>query len=155
VHFACHGEVDEQTELLSRLRFRVGGADLILPLMWLAPLKVAGAGAPRGPLVFLNACSTNQPAAGSFSFPQAWIDAGAAAVVATLCPVPDDFALLFAEEFYKRLLSGGRYARVAETLLDTRRHFMQHYNNPLGLAYVLYARRGTHVVPRGAREEAP
>ena len=99
-------------------------------------------------LVFLNACSTNRPASGVLGFPQAWIDAGAAAVIATLCPVPDVFALAFAGHFYGLLLGGDRDVHVADALLATRRHFMKEYNNPLGLAYVLYARKGTHVVAR-------
>ena len=38
----------------------------------------------------------------------------------------------------------------AEALLETRRYFMEEYNNPLGLAYVLYARKETQVVlPQG------
>jgi hypothetical protein len=83
------------------------------------------------------------------SFPRAWINYGAAAVIATLCPVPDDFALAFSRHFYGLVLGGGRAGNLAEALLEARRHFMREYNNPLGLAYVLYARKETQVVLPG------
>ena len=72
-------------------------------------------------------------------------------MVATLCPVPDLFAHEFAREFYGRLFqAGGAASRprfLAEVLLATRRHFLKEYNNPLGLAYVLYAMQGARVWP--------
>src|SRR5205823_3843519 len=61
------------------------------------------------PLVFLNAC---QSAGGSddlrktFNLPKAFIECGAAAVIATACPVPDLFAAAFARVFYEFFLRG-------------------------------------------------
>ena len=85
------------------------------------------------------------------AFPQVWIDSqGALALVATLCPVPDYFAHTFAKKFYEFLFdfSTPRHQYVAEALLATRLHFMQKYNNPLGLAYVLYAVPKARIVRR-------
>jgi hypothetical protein len=83
-----------------------------------------------------------------------WIlNRGALAVLATLCPVPDYFAHEFARHFYRQLFpadggrKGVRPCFLAEALLATRRHFLDQYNNPLGLAYVLYATQGARVVP--------
>jgi hypothetical protein len=51
-------------------------------------------------------------------------------------------------KFYDTLLEGisssrgsvpSRNSYLAEALLATKRYFMEEYNNPLGLAYVLYA----------------
>src|SRR4029453_8357347 len=106
----------------------------------------------HGPMVFLNACGTGEQS-DSYEppgFPAQWIgNLSALAVVATLCPVPDYFAHAFALKFYDFLfqatlnsnaLENNRNRYVSEALLATRRHFMQEpYNNPLGLAYVLYA----------------
>jgi hypothetical protein len=75
------------------------------------------------------------------------------AVIATLCSVPDHFAHAFAVKFYEFLFSSSRepgsdhFRYLAEALLATRRFFMEQYNNPLGLAYVLYARKGVHILP--------
>lgn len=40
----------------------------------------------------------------------------------------------------------GRQA-PSSALLETRRHFLTAYNNPLGLAYVLYAMQGARILP--------
>jgi hypothetical protein len=70
--------------------------------------------------------------------------------------VPDHFAHAFADKFYELLFQASgqpgadRCRFLAEALLATRRHFMQEYNNPLGLAYVLYARQGVHILPEGS-----
>ncbi|MCP4415106.1 MAG: hypothetical protein GY805_00690 [Chloroflexi bacterium] len=72
----------------------------------------------------------------------------AAGVIATACTIPDKFASAFAMEFYRRLLpkadSGNQMSQmmlinIGEALMETRLHFLKHYNNPLGLAYGLYA----------------
>ena len=106
------------------------------------------------PFVFLNACGTAEQgdAYEPPSFPGEWITGrGALAVVATLCPVPDYFAHAFALKFYELLLptpadaDSDRPRSPAHALLATRRHFLERYNNPLGLAYVLYAERGAYL----------
>jgi hypothetical protein len=97
----------------------------------------------------VNACGTGQQnaAAEPPGFPAQWVGYGALAVLVTLCPVPDHFAHAFAVRFYEELFGdGARPGYPAEALLATRRHFMEEFNNPLGLAYVLYARQGVHVL---------
>lgn len=160
IHFACHCEPSAQTEFLSQLKMKVAGEPVMLDVTLLASeemeRKLSYAREP-GPLVFLNACGTAEQAE-SFEppgFPDKWIrKQGALAVVATLCPVPDYFAHRFATKFYELLFQAleepqdpekARYRFVAEALLETRRYFMEEYNNPLGLAYTLYAFRGAYV----------
>jgi hypothetical protein len=121
-----------------------------------------------GPLVFLNACSTSRPGDSHDppGLPDKWIlSGGALAVVATLCDVPDYFAHAFARKFYEILIqaltdrddqAAPRNRYVAEALLQTRRFFMDEpYRNPLGLAYVLYASRGAHVLADFLRGTEP
>lgn len=124
-----------------------------------------------GGLVFLNACGTGQQVSGQFpDLPFTWIRfRGAKAVVATLCEVPDIFAYAFALKLYQFLgqaqeeyLRRVRKSRESEgglapqppqllyldaALLATRRFFMQRFNNPLGLAYELYAYQGARLEP--------
>ena len=76
---------------------------------------------------------------------------GAAAVIATVCPVPDLFAAEFAKVFYTFFLRGQeetdpetgrkrlRTLTIGEALHATRWHFLRQHNNPLGLAYGLYS----------------
>jgi len=75
-------------------------------------------------------------------FPRAVLDFGAAGVIATACVIPDLFAGAFAKEFYRRLLArriAPATANIASVLMETRRHFLTEFENPLGLAYGLYA----------------
>jgi len=62
--------------------------------------------------------------------------AGCGAVVATECAVPDAFAAEFAEQLYTHLLAG---EQLGESLLATRRYFLEKYHNPSGLLYSMYA----------------
>ncbi len=92
------------------------------------------------PLIFLNAC---QSAGGvdelrkTFHLPAKFIQRGAAAVIATACPVPDLFAAAFAKVFYKFFIDDK--LMIGKALCETRRYFLKEYNNPLGLAYGLYS----------------
>jgi hypothetical protein len=158
IHFACHCAAGDLSQLYSCLVMSVAGVPLRLDAgLMFSDLKQAQ-GSASGPLVFLNACGTAQPSASGDppAFPETWLRFGATAVIATLCPVPDRFAHAFAVQFYEFLSQGienptaSRHCYLAEALLATRRHFMQPpYNNPLGLAYVLYARHGAHILPEG------
>ena len=160
LHFACHCEASAKTEFLSRLDIKVAGATVSLDVSLMATdlRRQLRSSQDPGPLVFLNACGTGEQS-DSYEppgFPDKWIRGqGALAVVATLCPVPDYFAHAFALKFYEILLDAlynpespqsvrNRY--VGEALLQTRRYFIETYNNPLGLAYVLYAYKGVHVL---------
>lgn len=150
-HFACHGEHCDLTQLRSRLVFRVD-ADTQVAVNVADFDTGRGEVAPDAPgrLVFLNACSSGKhgPGYDPPGMPEVWIaHRGALAMVVTLCPVPDDFAAAFARKFYELLLGGTPV--VAEAFLAARRHFMERHNNPLGLAYVLYAFPGAHVAAGG------
>jgi hypothetical protein len=155
IHFACHCEPNEVSELLSELRIHIAGEDISLTVASMPADKSVDR---PGPLVFLNACGTGQqgPSAEPPGFPKSWISENAAvAVVATLCPVPDLFAHAFARKFYHNLFKSlddpnapVRERYLSEALLETRRYFMEECGNPLGLAYVLYAVKDACIEPR-------
>ena len=83
-----------------------------------------------------------------------WVDAflelGAAGVIATGCGIPDLFAATFAKELYQYLIAGDR---LGEALLNARRNMLGQYQNPLGLAYTLYTHPDKQVVPISRRPE--
>ena len=94
----------------------------------------------RQPLVFLNACQSaggTDEIRNTFNLPKVFVKSGAAAVVATACPVHDLFAAAFARHFYEYFL--GKHMTIGEALRETRLHFLRVHNNPLGLAYGLYS----------------
>lgn len=155
IHFACHCEPHEVSELLSQLKIHIAGEEISLTV---ASMPAGRRSDQPGPLVFLNACGTGQQGATAEppGFPDNWISKReAVAVVATLCPVPDLFAHAFARKFYQTLFESvadpvapvrARY--LSEALLETRRYFMRECGNPLGLAYVLYAVKDACIEPR-------
>lgn len=87
----------------------------------------------------------------TFNLPKAFIKRGAAAVIATACPVPDAFAAAFARVFYRFFLQGEevmdkrtgdkavKLMSIGEALRATRWFFLKECNNPLGLAYGSYS----------------
>ena len=93
------------------------------------------------PLVFLNACktmSTPEDLLRTQGFPDSFIKLGAGAVIATACDIPDVFAMAFAKEFYRFFLDSP-FMTASNALRLARLFFLEKYNNPLGLAYGLYA----------------
>lgn len=92
-------------------------------------------------LVFLNACQTMtnpEHLSQGESFPRSFLKLGAGAVLATACNIPDQFAAAFARKFYEIFL-GKEIVTASDALRLARRYFMDKFNNPLGLAYGLYA----------------
>ena len=87
----------------------------------------------------------------TFNLPKVFIKRGAAAVIATACPVPDAFAAAFARVFYQFFLQGEevmdkrtgekavKLMSIGEALRATRWFFLKECNNPLGLAYGSYS----------------
>jgi hypothetical protein len=144
VHFACHCDKppEDQGTLEACLTFTVEEQEMGLTLENL--LTWQDCGFVHQPLVFLNACHSATPGRllETLSFPNGFSGFGAGCVVATACTIPDNFASAFAKKFYSLLLkesSTGYVIDIAEALLSTRLYFLHEFNNPLGLAYRLYA----------------
>ena len=140
LHFACHGTVSAS---------RAFGADLTLDDGPIHPLDV-----PRrsdGPLasscVFLNACEVGlqeRTLTGHGSWAEAFLGAGATAVVAPAWSILDSAAARFVEPFYGGLAEGktvGESARTAR--LATRKA-----GDPDRLAYAVYASPWATLAPR-------
>ena len=157
LHFACHCVANNEREFLSALVMKVAGEPICLKVGTIATKlrDKEDESQNSGRLVFLNACDSggqgdsHEPP----GFPNKWIECHkASAVIVTLCEIPDYFAYAFAEKFYENLFKGindqenfHRLSYISEALLETRRYFMKKHNNPLGLAYMLYAIDGAYV----------
>jgi hypothetical protein len=151
LHFACHCvNTPELGASRTSLQLTAHEQELEFFLEELSAWKDFGF--MYQPLVFLNACdsATSGHLLQTLSFPSGFLDFGAGGVIATAGIVPDNFASEFASEFYKRLLNtehlrdGSQhmsdfFADIGNALLETRWYFLEQYNNPLGLAYGLYA----------------
>lgn len=143
IHFACHcQDVSAIGATEAFLSFTAHAQEIEMSLENL--LTWQDQGFLHRPFVFLNACesATSNHLLQTLSFPTGILGFGAVGVIATACTIPDNFASAFAAEFYHRLLTKSApnaTANIGEALLETRLHFLQTYNNPLGLAYSLYA----------------
>jgi hypothetical protein len=146
IHLACHCVNPQDAGVAQAfLRLTAHGQELELRLEKLQSVQSRYHLIHR-PLVFLNACESATPGhlLQMLNFPTGMLGFGAGGVIATACAMPDDFASAFAAAFYKRLLDRARRsddmaATIGEALLETRRYFLEEHNNPLGLAYGLYA----------------
>ena len=130
-HFACHAVCDSNSPNQSHILL---SNDFAITLMDMDVYDMAISGHP---LITINACGTGilNPLHTS-NFATAFLKYGARGVVATECAVPDMFAADFAEQFYIRLLEG---TPLGESILTTRKYFLEKYNNPSGLLYSIYA----------------
>ena len=167
-------ESDPRNTQKRRLELSVAGRQIIIPPGYITNVLKRRASPEEwkpeddGPFVFLNACASGKKdKVEQFpDLPAEWIEwQGAKAVIATICDVPDIFAFAFALKLYdvlftalaesqRKALEGGAEGvsimpdlYVAEALLKTRRYFMEQFNNPMGLAYELYAFQDAHLLP--------
>ncbi|MFC1639665.1 CHAT domain-containing protein [Gemmatimonadota bacterium] len=120
VHVATHGVMNVRNPLFSRLDLTAGSGDPNddgrLEVHELLDLSISS------PLVFLSGCETGVGIAGSTEFARgedyatlalAFLYAGASNVVATLWPIEDDGAAVFAEAFYAKLIDRGPAGALA------------------------------------------
>lgn len=70
------------------------------------------------------------------SFPRWFLQRRHLGVIGTETLVPDAVAPVYAELFYKELLTG---ASLGEAVVRARQQLLHRFGNPLGLLYVLYA----------------
>jgi hypothetical protein len=143
VHFACHCGRDgsDDTLLFSLINDEDIAGDVPIIRLKTHDFNLVTGKFKYRPLVFLNAC---QSASGvpddlgkTFNLPKVFIKHDAAAVIATICPIPDLFAAAFARVFYDHFLN--QHMAIGDALRATRRHFLEKHHNPLGLAYGLYS----------------
>ncbi len=155
VHFACHcANPDAQGVSRAYLSF-TAHQEVEMTLGQFSSEARFMRGFLSRPLVFLNACESGTPLRlQSLNFPSVLIAFGASGVIATTCTMPDNFASAFATKFYSQLFNKNLASSsnsealqeainapyyIGETLWETSRYFWKTYQNPLGLAYGLYA----------------
>jgi len=149
IHFACHCKRKGNDDMLqlswieNNSHISDEGISGTVASINLSPrtfLRQHGAFLEQRPLVFINACRSIgeiDDVTVDFNIPGKFVGSKAAAVIATMCSIPDLFAAAFAQKFYEIFLNEG--IEIAEALRITRCYFWKKYNNPLGLAYGLYS----------------
>jgi hypothetical protein len=137
-HFACHAVAKTKStfnhylELSNRLRIR------------LLDMEVDNYFIGGEPVVVLNACGTGiRDPLKTASFVHRLMMQGARGVLATECDVPDEFASVFVQHVYDRVLQGETFG---EALLKARLDFLEQHRNPLGLLYSAYTSLETKLV---------
>jgi hypothetical protein len=117
LHFSLHGTYDPNG---------VQEGLVLVDGQFLDPMHVKGSDLRAAPFVFLNACQVGQgqQILGDYAgLAEAFLYAGASAVVAPLWSVKDDVARTIALEFYQQVLGGD--ARPADVLREARRRFTE------------------------------
>ena len=101
---------------------------------------------PGQPLVFLNACQSNQLSPLYYDgFMPYFVSKGARGMIGSESRVPVVFAEKWAERFFDEFLSGE--TTLGEVFLSLRQEFYQQHRNLLGLLYSVYCDGDTVVVP--------
>lgn len=143
LYFCCHGVVGGDPDVISftdnRLELTdkkpITAADI---KSWMQDRTFA-----RKPLVFLNMCQGAQIDSLFYrAFAETFLAKDASAVIGPETDMPAVFAGQFASKFLDGFFAGGP-ATVGSILFELRRHFVDQFNNPLGLLYSLY--RGADV----------
>lgn len=136
LHFVCHGLSPETDPLGGRLLLEDKS---VLAAIDVPGLDQLGEDAPlKGSLVFINACLAGTPSdglGGYGSFADAFLNAGAAAVIVPSWSVADSYAVKIAQVFYERLSTG---VRPAEALRQARVNAARE-GSSYSHAYALYA----------------
>jgi hypothetical protein len=132
LHFSLHG------------RFDPSGLEdglLLIDNKWLMPAQVKGTNLRRGPFVFLNACQVGQgnDVLGVYAgMAEAFLFAGASAVVAPLWSVDDKVAHDIALSFYQATLRDGSDTPAAEVLRRERAKFTRGEQAATYLSYQFF-----------------
>ena len=144
-HLAAHSKLSPSSNSMeSYLEMTQANNPFKVYLYQLNAASARGFAKHKPPIVFLNACKTAsnlEILLEGMSFPRAFVKWGASAVIATACEIPDFFAEAFAGKFYEFLVDSpaGKPVALSDCLSRTRRYFIEEHQNPLGLAYLLYA----------------
>jgi len=137
MHFACHAhELDpvDHSYLCISNEFPISIKDF-----YVREYIIGG-----NPFVILNACLTSviNPLYTSY-WAAEFLKRGVRGVLATELHIPDQFASAFVTELYAHVLES---KTIGEALQATRQHFWLQQQNPLGLAYALYASPSFRIV---------
>lgn len=142
IHFACHAYEENPIDL----SYLLVSEDFALSMI---DCSTSEFDLVHNPFIFLNACLTGQvdPRYTSSWAGKFW-ELGASGVLGADFSVPDWFASAFSDVLYQYLLYG---LSIGEALIKARRQFWAEQNNPLGLAYALYASPSIKLVDTTAK----
>ena len=130
IYLFCHGQNDKALDPNQREKLEVDEQSFVAPKD--LPPKVKY---PRGPIVFLNSCSSGAFSPLAFStFLKAFREKQALGLIATSFPVPITFGSAFGQELMRRYFKSNR--PMGQALLELRREQLAN-GNPLGLFYSL------------------
>jgi len=148
-HFSCHcytrmNEPPRKYEI----QLRGGGRDVRVTLgeIGIELIRLADDAAEEPelshrcaelPLVVMNACGTSVlTATCSVSFPALFMKRGNRGFIGTEVAIPDDVAAVFSRSLYEGLFLQAQ--PVGAAVHQARRHLLERYGNPLGIAYSVY-----------------
>jgi CHAT domain len=145
-HFTCHCKVDKPSSN-SELQLSKGNNVRIFELeskFFILKRKHPEPTTRNAPLIFLNACDSavNIPMSVT-SFPRFFLgDNENRGLIGTEIGVLDDYAAEFSKAFYSSLLQGNS---LGKAVYDAKWKLIREKNNPLGIAYTIYADPDLHV----------
>ncbi len=129
IYLYCHGQNDNPLQENQSERLEIDRDDFIRPRF-----LDNGQTYRRGPIIFLNSCSSGAFSPLSFStFLTRFREKQSLGLITTSFTVPATFAAAFGQQFLTRYLAG---ERVGQVLRDMRRELLQQ-KIPLGLFYSL------------------
>jgi hypothetical protein len=130
IYLLCHGQNDKPLDSSQREKLQVDEKDFIVPEDLFVQYKY-----PRGPIVFLNSCSSGASSPLAFSsFLSQFRQKQALGLIATSFPVPITFGSAFGQELMRRYLK--QQKSIGQALLSLRREQLAN-GNPVGLFYSL------------------
>ncbi len=130
IYLFCHGQNDKALDPNQREKLEVDEDKFLSPNDLPKKIKY-----PRGPIVFLNSCSSGASSPLAFStFLSALREKQALGLIATSFPVPITFGSAFAQELMRRYLK--QKQPMGKALLELRQEQLAK-GNPMGLFYSL------------------
>lgn len=131
-HFVCEASYDRTSPmssfftLSSGIKFQLGVLDSDKIFKFSA-----------NPFIIFNACTSGQEdILHPHGFAFALLNKGAIGIIALETDIPGNIALEFTRHFYKQL---GKNHRLGQIVIDFRKKLLSTGENPLGLAYLLFA----------------
>jgi hypothetical protein len=130
IYLFCHGQNDKALDPKQQEKLEVDKDIFVSPIDLPRGIKY-----PRGPIVFLNSCSSGSFSPLAFStFLSAFRDKQALGLIATSFPIPITFGSAFGQELMRRYFKNK--SPIGKALLKLRQEQLAN-GNPLGLFYSL------------------
>jgi hypothetical protein len=130
IYLFCHGQNSKALDPNQREKLEIDEQNFVAPKDLPPKIKY-----PRGPIVFLNSCSSGSFSPLAFStFLSAFREKHALGLIATSFPVPITFGSAFGQELMRRYFR--EHLPMGQALFELRQEQLAN-GNPLGLFYSL------------------